>query len=139
MELMRSLGADHVVDYTQTDFAKQDQKYDLILDAAAYRSVFDSLPALSPEGTYVLVGGSTSAFFKTMLIGPWISKFSRRKVKCLTSKPNQSDLLFLSDLLESGKIDPVVDRCYKLADLPDAIRCLEQRQVKGKIAIQVSG
>jgi NADPH:quinone reductase-like Zn-dependent oxidoreductase len=132
-----SLGADHVIDYTQTDFTQTGQQYDLILDAAAYRSVFDYLPVLTPDGTYVLVGGSTAQFFQVMLLAPWISRISRRKVKCLATKPNQADLTTLKDLLEAGKIVPFIDRRYNLSEVPAAIRYLEQRQVMGKVAISV--
>jgi NADPH:quinone reductase-like Zn-dependent oxidoreductase len=136
--MVRSLGADHVIDYTQTDFTQTGQRYDLILDVTAYRSVFTCQKALTPTGTYVLVGGSIAYLFLTMLfLGPWISKTSRRKVCVLSSTPNQKDLTVLKDLLESGKIAPVIDRCYSLSEVPDAIRYLEQRQAQGKVAIRV--
>jgi NADPH:quinone reductase-like Zn-dependent oxidoreductase len=136
--MVRSLGADHVIDYTQTDCTQTGQRYDLILDVTAYRSVLLCQKALTPTGTYVLVGGSIAYLFLTMLfLGPWISKTSRRKVCVLSSTPNQKDLTVLRDLLESGKIAPVIDRCYSLSEVPDAIRYLEQRQVQGKVAISV--
>jgi NADPH:quinone reductase-like Zn-dependent oxidoreductase len=137
MEMVRSIGADHVIDYTQADFTKNGQHYDLILDTAAYRSVFDYLPALTIDGTYVLVGGSIARFFQVMFLGPWISRISRRQVKCLASKPNPADLVILRDLLAAGKIIPVIDRCYNLSTVPAAIRQLEQRQVLGKVVISV--
>jgi NADPH:quinone reductase-like Zn-dependent oxidoreductase len=137
MEMVRSLGADHVIDYTQTDVTKNGQLYDLIFDAAAYRSVFDYLPLLTTEGTYVLVGGSTARFFQVMFFGSLISRISHRQVKCLASKPNQADLVILRDLLEARKITPFIDRLYKLSEVPTAIRHLEERQVIGKVAIVV--
>jgi NADPH:quinone reductase-like Zn-dependent oxidoreductase len=137
LDMVRSIGADHVIDYTQTDVTQNGQQYDLILDAAAYRSVFDYLPILNPAGTYVLVGGSTARFFQVMLFGAGISRIGRRKVQCLASKPNQADLVILRDLLEAGKIVPVIDRRYSLSEVPTAIRHLEQRQVRGKVAISV--
>ena len=137
MEMVRSLGADHVIDYTQTDVTKNGQLYDLIFDAAAYRSVFDYLPLLRTEGTYVLVGGSTARFFQVMFLGSLISRISHRQVKCLASKPNQADLVILRDLLEARKITPFIDRLYKLSEVPTAIRHLEERQVIGKVAIVV--
>ncbi|MGB8702228.1 MAG: NAD(P)-dependent alcohol dehydrogenase [Thermosynechococcaceae cyanobacterium] len=137
MEMVRSLGADHVMDSTQVNFSQPGQHYDLILDAAAYRSVFDYLPALTPSGTYVLVGGSTARFFQIMLLGSWISKISRRNVQCLESKPHPADLTTLKDLVEAGKIVPFIDRRYSLSEVPTAIRHLEQRQVRGKIAISI--
>lgn len=137
MEMVRSLGADHVIDYTQTDVTKNGQLYDLIFDAAAYRSVFDYLPSLTTEGTYVLVGGSTARFFQVMFLGSLISRISHRQVKCLASKPNQADLVILRDLLEARKITPCIDRHYSLSEVPTAIRHLEERQVIGKVAIVV--
>ena len=137
MEMVRSLGADNVIDYTQTDVTKNGQLYDLIFDAAAYRSVFDYLPLLRTEGTYVLVGGSTARFFQVMFLGSLISRISHRQVKCLASKPNQADLVILRDLLEARKITPFIDRLYKLSEVPTAIRHLEERQVIGKVAIVV--
>uniref|UniRef100_UPI00403EA9F7 zinc-binding dehydrogenase n=1 Tax=Microcoleus sp. TaxID=44472 RepID=UPI00403EA9F7 len=125
------------MDYTQADVTRQGQHYDLIFDAAAYRSVFDYLPALTPEGTYVLVGGSTARFFQVMFLGPWISRLGRRKVKCLALKPDRADLIVLRDLIEAGKISAFIDRRYNLSEVPAAIRYLEQRQVRGKVAISV--
>lgn len=138
MAMVRSLGADAVVDYTQTDVTQAGVTYDLILDAAAYRSVFDYLPIVAPQGTYVLVGGSMAGFLQVMLFGNWVSKISRRHVKCLETHPNQADLMTLKHLLEAGKIKPFIDRSYPLREVPDAIRYLEQRQVQGKIAIGVA-
>ena len=138
VEMMRSIGADRIIDYTQTDVTKTGQPYDLILDAAAYRSVFDYLPILTRTGTYVLIGGSTTRLFQVMLfLGPLISLMSRRKVKCFIVTPNQADLVILRDLLEAGKIVPWIDRRYNLSEVPAAIRYLEQRQVVGKVAISV--
>jgi NADPH:quinone reductase-like Zn-dependent oxidoreductase len=137
IDMVRSLGADHVIDYTQDDVIQKGQRYDLILDAAAYRSVFDYPPALNPKGTYVLVGGSTARLFLVMFFGSWISKISRRNVKFLVTKPNQADLVILRDLIEAGKIAPFIDRRYSLSEVPAAIRSLEQRQVRGKVAISV--
>lgn len=137
IDMVRSLGADCVIDYTQADVTRQGQHYDLIFDAAAYRSVFDYLPALTPEGTYILVGGSTARLFQVMFLGPWISRLGRRKVKCLALKPDRADLIVLRDLIEAGKISPFIDRRYNLSEVPAAIRYLEQRQVRGKVAISV--
>jgi NADPH:quinone reductase-like Zn-dependent oxidoreductase len=137
MDMVRSLGADHMIDYTQTDITQTGQQFDLILDAAAYRSVFDHLPILTAKGTYVLVGGAIDRFFKTMLLGPWITKTRSKNVKCLASKPNQADLITLKEMLEMGKISPVLDRTYPLSEVPIAIHQLEQRQVTGKITIMI--
>jgi NADPH:quinone reductase-like Zn-dependent oxidoreductase len=137
MEMLRSIGADQIIDYTQTDITKNGQQYDLILDAAAYRSVFNYAVILKPEGTYVLIGGSIPRLFQVLLFGSIISRIMRRKVKCLTVKPNRSDLVILKDLIEAEKIVPFIDRTYNLSEVPMAIRHIEQRQVRGKVAISV--
>jgi NADPH:quinone reductase-like Zn-dependent oxidoreductase len=137
IEMMRSIGADQIIDYTQADVTKNGQQYDLILDAAAYRSVFDYAPILKPNGTYVLIGGSISRLFQVLLFGSVISGMMHRKVKCLMVKPNRSDLVILKDLIESGRIVPFIDRTYNLSEVPTAIRHIEQRQVRGKVAISV--
>ncbi len=137
MEMMKTLGADQIIDYTQTDVTKNGQQYDLILDAAAYRSVFDYRSILKPEGTYVLIGGAISRLFQVLLFGLVISRIMDRKLKCLMAKPNRSDLVMLKDTIEAGKIVPFIDRTYDLSEVPTAIHQLEQRQVRGKIAISV--
>jgi NADPH:quinone reductase-like Zn-dependent oxidoreductase len=145
MEMMRSLGADKIIDYTQTDVTKNGQQYDLILDAAAYRSVFDYRSILKPEGIYVLIGGSIARLFQVLLFGSVISRIMHRKLKCLMVKPHRSDLVLLKDLIEAGKVVPFIvggassveNRTYNLSEVPTAIRQLEQRQVQGKIAISV--
>ncbi|MEL7358647.1 MAG: NAD(P)-dependent alcohol dehydrogenase [Cyanobacteria bacterium J06560_6] len=150
VKMVKSLGADYIVDYTQSDPTQPTQPYELIVDAAAYRPFSDFLGALAkpsqgeiaPGGTYVMVGGATSEFFRSMLLGSFVDRFkakaSRRQVKCLVSKPNQADLTVLKDWIEAGKLKPFVDRAYPLADVPTAIRHVEERRVKGKVAISVS-
>jgi 2-desacetyl-2-hydroxyethyl bacteriochlorophyllide A dehydrogenase len=137
VEMMHTLGADHIIDYTQTDVTKNGQEYDLVIDAAAYRSVFDYRSILKPEGTYVLIGGSISRLFQVLLFGSVISRIMGRKLKCLMAKPNRSDLVMLKEMIEAGKIVPFIDQTYNLSEVPTAIRQLEQRQVRGKIAISV--
>jgi NADPH:quinone reductase-like Zn-dependent oxidoreductase len=137
MEMVKSIGADQAIDYMQTDVTKNGQQYDLILDVAAYRSVFDYAPILKADGIYVLIGGSISRLFQVLLFGSVISSMMRRKVKCLMVKPNRSDLVILKELIEAGKIAPFIDRTYRLSEVPTAIRQLEQRQVRGKIAIVI--
>jgi NADPH:quinone reductase-like Zn-dependent oxidoreductase len=136
-EMVRSLGADHNLDYTQIDITQTDQQYDLILDIAAYRSVFDYLPILKPKGTYVLVGGSTARIFQVLIFGSLISKFTGRKILPLISTPNQPDLLVLKSMLESETLVPIIDRYYNLSEVPIALHRLEQRQVSGKISIRL--
>jgi NADPH:quinone reductase-like Zn-dependent oxidoreductase len=134
---VQQLGADRTLDYSHLEATQLDQPYDLILDTAAYRDFADYLPALKPGGIYVMVGGSTSAFFRAMLIGPWIGKRRDRQIKCLASAPKQADLLTLKEMIEAGQVKPLCDRTYPLNQVPDAIRALEQRQVSGKVAISI--
>lgn len=137
MEMVRSIGADQIIDYTQVDITKNGQQYDLILDAAAYRSVSDYLPILRNRGTYVLIGGDMSQFLQVMIFGKWISKNHSQQVKCLTVKPNQADLIILKDLVDAGKIVPFIDKRYNLNEVPAAINYVEQRLVMGKVAISI--
>lgn len=138
MAMVRAIGADHVIDASQLAGAESRSRYDLILDTAAYGPLGAILPALKPQGTYVLVGGSTARFFQVMLWqGPWISRTSQRKVRVLATNPNPADLQTLADLLESGRIVPFIDRRCALTDVPEAMAALERRQVQGKVAIAV--
>jgi NADPH:quinone reductase-like Zn-dependent oxidoreductase len=139
LDMLRSIGADHVIDYTQEDFTKSDQRYDLILDVVAYRSIFAYKRALGPEGTFVFVGGSTSAIFQALLVAPFISRTGSKKMGIVMWKPNdKEDLEFLTDLIVAGKITPVIDRSYLLSEVPEAFRYLEGGQAKGKIVINVT-
>src|SRR4028119_639892 len=134
IDMVRSLGADCVIDYTQADVTRQGQHYDLIFDAAAYRSVFDYLPALTPEGTSVPEGGTHPRVFQVAVLGGRASASRRQQVKCLASKPNQADLITLRDFMVAGKIASFIGQRYNLSEVPAAIRRLEQRQVLGKVA-----
>jgi NADPH:quinone reductase-like Zn-dependent oxidoreductase len=136
-EIVRALGADYILDYTQIDITQTEQQYDLILDIAAYRSPFDYLPILKPKGTYVVVGGSTTRIFQVMIFGSLISKLTGRNILPLVSAPNQTDLLALKSMIESGTIVPIIDHTYNLSEVPEAIRRLEERKVSGKIAIRL--
>ncbi|WP_250564937.1 NAD(P)-dependent alcohol dehydrogenase [Adonisia turfae] len=137
VEMVRSQGADHVIDYTKTDCTQAESQYDLILDAAAYRSVSDFLPALKPGGTYVMIGGATGSFFQAMLLGPWLAKRRGCNVKCLEMKPNHDDLVTVGELMVAGKIMPFIDRTFGLDEVPAAMRHVEQRQVQGKVVINI--
>jgi NADPH:quinone reductase-like Zn-dependent oxidoreductase len=136
-EMVRLTGADHVLDYTQVDITQTEQQYDLILDIAAYRSVFDYLPILKPKGTYVLVGGAIARIFQVLIFGSLISKFTGRKILPLISTPGQSELLALKSMIEAGTLVPIIDRYYQLSEVPLALHRLEQRQVSGKISIRI--
>lgn len=137
MDMMHSLGADHVIDYSQEDFTQNGQSYDLIIAANGYHSISEYKRALNPKGTYVMTGGSTAQMFQAILLGRWISMIGSKKMGNLMAKPNQKDLLFLKELLEGGKVKPVIDRCYPLSEVSEAIRYLEEGHAKGKVVIIV--
>jgi NADPH:quinone reductase-like Zn-dependent oxidoreductase len=134
LDMVRSIGADQVIDYTQEDFTKNEQRYDLILDVAGYRSIFDYKRALRPKGIYVMVGGSMARIFQTMVLGPWISMTGSKKMGILAMKPNK-DMDFLKELLEAGKVLPVIDRRYPLSEVPEALRYLGEGHAQGKVVI----
>ncbi|MCM1982277.1 NAD(P)-dependent alcohol dehydrogenase [Lyngbya confervoides] len=136
-EMVARLGADQVIDYTQTDVTLAGKQYDLILDAAAFRPFSAYLPILTATGTYVVVGGSTGDFLRALALGPFVSKAAGKKVKSLESKPNHADLVALKNLAEAGKLAPFIDRTFLLEEGPAAIRYLEDRNVTGKVAIRV--
>ncbi|MCJ7458880.1 MAG: NAD(P)-dependent alcohol dehydrogenase [candidate division Zixibacteria bacterium] len=135
LDMVRSIGADQVIDYTREDFTQSGQRYDLILAANGYHSISDYKRALSPKGTYVMTGGSLAQMFQAMLLGPWISMTGSKKMGSLMSKPNQKDLVFMKELLKAGKVKPVIDRRYTLSEVPEALRYLEEEHARGKIII----
>jgi NADPH:quinone reductase-like Zn-dependent oxidoreductase len=134
LDLLRSIGADQVIDYTQEDFTKSGQRYDLILDVAAYHSIFDYKRALSPKGIYVMVGGSSARIFQTIFLGPLISMTGSKKLGILAHKPNKG-LDFMKELFEAGKVAPVIDRRYPLSEVPEALRYFGKGHAKGKVVI----
>ncbi|AFY37945.1 NADPH:quinone reductase [[Leptolyngbya] sp. PCC 7376] len=138
LEMGRSLGVDHLIDYQKTDLTTLEEQYDLILDAAGFQPFWHYLPLLKPTGTYVMVGGATTPFFQAMLFGAIAEKITGKKIKCLEAKMNTDDLKLIRDWLTDQKIKPFIDRDFQLTEVPDAIRYLEQRQGRGKIAVQVS-
>lgn len=137
VDMARTIGADHVIDYTKEDFTKNGPRYDLILAVNGYRSIFDYRRTLNPAGIYVMTGGGTAQLFQALLLGPWLSMTGSKKMGALSSKPNQKDLVFLKELLETGKVKPVIDRRYPLHEVPEALRYLEKGHAKGKVVITV--
>lgn len=138
LDMVRSIGADQVIDYTQEDFTKNGQRYDLILAVAGDRSILEYKRALSPKGTWVLIGGSSVArFFQAMLLGPLISMTGSKKMGAMMTKVNQKDLVFVKELLEAGKVVPVIDRRYTLSEVPEALRYLGEGHARGKVVITV--
>ena len=136
LDMVRSIGADQVIDYTQEDFTKDEQRYDLILAANGYHSILDYKRALSPKGICVTTGGSMAQIFQAMLLGPWISMTGSKKMRMLAAKPNK-DLAFMKELLEAGKVVPVIDRRYTLSEVPEALRYLGEGHAKGKVLIKM--
>jgi NADPH:quinone reductase-like Zn-dependent oxidoreductase len=136
LDMLRSMGAAHVIDDTQEDFTRNGQCYDLILDVKTNRSIPDYLRALTPNGIYITVGGSMSRLFQALFLMPWISMFSKKKVRIVVLKPNK-DLGYMKELFEAGKVKPVIDGPYKLEDVPEAFRLFGRGDHKGKMVITV--
>lgn len=138
VDTARSIGADHVIDYTLEDFTQSGQRYDLILAANAYHSIFDYRRALSQDGICVMAGGRVSLVgILHMLLVPLMSRIGRKKMGSFLAKINQKDLIFLGDLLEAGNIVPVIDRRYQLSEVAEAVRYLEEGHARGKVIITV--
>ena len=137
LEMVRSLGADHVIDYKVEDFTQNGQQYDLILAVNGYHPISDYLHALKPEGTYVVAGGSMYQLFQAASNGKRISKTGSHKTYVVSLEHNKKDLVFIKELLESGKIMPVIDGCYPLSKTPEAFWYFEKVHPKGKVVISV--
>jgi 2-desacetyl-2-hydroxyethyl bacteriochlorophyllide A dehydrogenase len=141
MDLVRSIGADDVIDYTREDFAESGQRYDVILDTAGNRSVSHLRRALRPHGTLSIVGGEGggrwTGGFERALRALMLSPFVRQRLRGLISKENRADLLVLRQLIEAGKVTPVIDRTYPLSEAPEAIRYLAAGHARGKTVITV--
>lgn len=139
LDLMRSLGADHVLDYTKEDFARRPERYDVILGVNGNRSLGDFRRALAPGGLYVMTGGGNRQLFQALLLGGLTSAFRSTKVKIAETAPTRADLEHLADLALQGKIRPVIDRTYSLEQVPDAVRYVEQGLGRGKVLVRLVG
>jgi NADPH:quinone reductase-like Zn-dependent oxidoreductase len=137
LDMVRSIGADQVIDYTQEDFTTNGQRYDLILAANGYHPISEYRRALSPKGIYVMTGGSMAQMFQAILLGPWISMTGSKKMGALSMELIPKDLVFIKGLLESGKVVPVIDRRYPLKEVPEALRYLDEGHARGKVVITV--
>jgi len=135
IEMVRFLGADHVIDYTKEDFTKTGQRYDLILAAAGYRSIFDYKRVLSPRGIYVATGGAMAQIFQGILLGPLLST-GGKKMGSMLVEPNK-DLGFMKELIEAGRVKPVLDRCYPFHETAEAFRYYAEGHARGKVVITV--
>src|SRR5215217_408887 len=141
VDMVRSIGADHVIDYTQEDFAEGEERYDLILDIGGNSSLSRLRRALASRGTLVIVGGEgggrwlggTDRQLRAMILSPFV----RQKLGTFVNKENHEDLIVLKELIESGKVTPVIDRTYPLAEVPEAMRYLEEGHARGKVVITV--
>ena len=137
LEMLRSLGFDHVIDYSREDFTKSGLCYDLILDVKTNRSMFDYARALCRNGVYVTVGGSMSRLLQGLLLGPWISMISKKHIRIVVLKPNK-DLVYMNELFEAGKVKPVIDGPYQLNEVPKAFRIFGKGEHKGKVVITMN-
>ena len=137
LDMARSIGADHVVDYTEEDFTRNGQRYDLIIAANGYHPILDYRRALSPGGIYVVLGGSMAQVFQGLLLGPLASRVGSKKMGFLLARSNQKDLVFMRELLDAGKVIPVIDGRYPLSEVAEAMRYLTEEHAKGKVVITV--
>lgn len=136
LALVRSIGAHHTIDYTREDFTRTGQQYDLILATIGYRSIFDYQRALSPTGSYVATGGALRQVFEALLLGPMLSRRGGRRFGALNMKPNK-DLAFMKELLETGAVKPVIDRCYPFSETAEALRYYGDGHARGKVVITI--
>lgn len=131
IEMIRAIGADHVIDYTQEDFTQNGHRYDLIFDTVGNHSVAEYKRVLEPKGSFV-----TSAFLPALVIqGPWLSLREGKQMRNMMAKPSQADLVFMTKLLESGKVTPIIDTCYPLEEVPEALKYIDKGHAKGKVII----
>ncbi len=138
LEMVRSIGADHVIDYTQENFTQNGQGYDLIVDMVANHPMSVLKRSLNPKGICVIVGFSTLIhMLKVTLLGPWMSRGGTKKIGMLMPAENENDFSVMKELLESGKVVPVIDREYSFSEIPEAIRYLEKGRARGKIVIKM--
>jgi NADPH:quinone reductase-like Zn-dependent oxidoreductase len=137
LELMRSVGADQVMDYAREDFTRGKEKYDLVLDLVAYRSAFAYARALRPGGTYYAVGGSVATLLQLALFGPVIQRLTGKHVRLLMVQPSREALEAVTALCAEGKLAPVIDRRFRLSEAPAALRYLGEDRAKGKVVIKM--
>jgi len=138
MDFLRSLDVDHVIDYTRDNYTKHRNQYDLILDLTAYRSAFAYARPLKPTGTLLIVGGSVPTIFQILFLGPLIKRMTNKHVRMLMVPQNRSDLIAITELVEAGKIRPVIDRTFSFNDIPEAMRYVSDGYAKGKVVISVA-
>ncbi|MDF2036400.1 NAD(P)-dependent alcohol dehydrogenase [Cytobacillus oceanisediminis] len=138
LDILHTLGADHAIDYKKEDFTKRTEKYDLILAVNGYQPISVYKRALRSNGIYVLAGGSGAQFTQAMVLGPWISLTGNKKMRSMLQRQNQEDLIYMKELLEAGKVKPVIDRLFKLSEADKAFRYFEEGHAQGKVIIKIS-
>jgi NADPH:quinone reductase-like Zn-dependent oxidoreductase len=137
-DFLRSLGADHVIDYAREDFTRNRETYDLILELIAHRSAFAYARALKPGGTAYFVGGSVGTIFQILFLGSLIRKRTEKNVKMLVVPQNRKDLIAITELCELGKVRPVIDRTFPLSETAEAMRYVTEGRARGKVVITVA-
>jgi NADPH:quinone reductase-like Zn-dependent oxidoreductase len=138
IDTIRSLGADHVIDYTKENFTRNGKRYDVIIGANGYHSLRDYKRSLAAGGQYVMTGGTMKQIFSALLLGSIVFMGSGKKAGTVTAKPSQSELNVISDLIVTGKVRPVIDRCYPLNELADAFRYFRDGHPTGKVVISIA-
>lgn len=138
LDFVRSLGADHVIDYAREDFTGTGKQYDLILDLIAYRPALAYRRALRPGGTYFFVGGSVATLFQILLFGPWIKRATGKNIRLLAVQPDPQDMLSIAELIQAGSLATLIDKRYPLREVPEAIRYLGEGRARGKVVVTIA-
>jgi len=140
VDLVRSIGADEVIDYTKEDFTKRGQRYDILFDIGANRSFADCRRVLAPNGTLVLAGAPSGlwAVLSRLLKAQRMSRVGSQRIASFLARARHEDLIVLKELVEAGKLSPVIDRQYPLSEVPDAVRYVGTRDARGKVVIRVT-
>jgi NADPH:quinone reductase-like Zn-dependent oxidoreductase len=137
LDFLRTLGADHVMDYTRENFTKSGERFDLILDLIAHRSAFAYARALNPNGTYYFTGGSVGTLFQILFFGSLIRRLTSKNVRMLMVPQNREDLISITELIQDGKIRTIIDKTYSFDEIPEAMRYVSDGHAKGKVVITV--
>ena len=137
VDIAKSLGADHVFDYKTEDFSQDDQTYDVIIGVNGSQSISTYKRKLKENGVFVHVGGTESQMYQTMLVGSWYSMTGKKKFSTFLQRANQQDLLYMKELIEEGKVKPVIDRTYSLSEIQQAFHYFEEGHSQGKVIITI--
>ena len=139
VDMVRSIGADHVIDYTQQDFTKPGQRYDLIFDCVGNHSLSACRRVLNPKGILIMAGDLSgrgmTGLLARLITALVLSRFVSQKLVTFLARPSKEDLTIMRELMATGKVTPVIDRRYKLSEVPEAVRYLEERHARGKVVI----